>query len=33
MAEAAGVRSERLVPPGGQNDWNDAVKQRNGRGS
>jgi len=33
MAEAAGVRSERLVPPGGQNDWNDAVQQRNGRGS
>jgi len=33
MAEAAGVRSERIVPPGGQNDWNDAVKQRNGRGA
>jgi len=33
MAEAAGVRSERLVPPGGQKDWNDMVKQRNERGS
>jgi len=33
MARVAGVGSERLVPPGGQKDWNDAVKQRNGRGS
>ncbi len=33
MAEAAGVRSERLVPPDGQKDWNDLLKQRNGRGS
>jgi len=33
MAAAAGVRSERLVPPSGQNDWNDTMKQRNGRGS
>jgi len=33
MAAVVGVRSERLVPPGGQNDWNDAVQQRNGRGS
>ena len=24
-AEAAGVRWERLIPPGGQNDWNDAL--------
>ena len=27
LAQAAGVRSERLVPPDGQNDWNDIVKQ------
>ena len=33
MAQAAGVRSERLVPSGGQNDWNDQLKQRDGRGS
>jgi len=33
MAKAAGVRSERLVPPGGQVDWNDVIKQRNGRGA
>jgi len=33
MARVAGVRSERLVPPDGQNDWNDLLKQRNGRGS
>jgi len=33
MAEAAGVRSERLVPPGGQNDWNDLLQQNQGRGS
>ncbi len=26
-AQAAGVRWERLVPPGGQNDWNDVCKQ------
>ncbi len=31
MAQAAGVRSERLVPRGGQKDWNDALKQ--GRGA
>ena len=31
LAQAAGVRSERLVPPDGQNDWNDIVKQ--GRGA
>jgi len=30
MAKAAGVRSERLVPPDGQNDWNDTIKT--GRG-
>ncbi len=29
-AEAAGVRWERLVPPAGQNDWNDALKRRRG---
>ena len=28
MAEAAGVRSERLLPPGGHNDWNDALVAR-----
>jgi len=33
MAKAAGVRSERLVPPGRQVDWNDVMKQRNGRGA
>ncbi len=33
MAEAACVRSKRIVPPGGQNDWNDVIKQRNGRGA
>jgi len=33
MAEAAGVRSECIVPPGGQNDWNDVIKRRNGRGA
>ncbi len=27
MAEAAGVRSERLVPTNGQNDWNDVLVQ------
>ena len=27
MAAAAGVRSERLVPPNGLNDWNDQLKQ------
>jgi hypothetical protein len=26
-AQAAGVRWERLVPPGGQNDWNDVCKR------
>lgn len=26
-AKAAGVRWKRLVPPGGQNDWNDVCKQ------
>jgi len=31
MAKTAGVRSERLVPPGGQVDWNDVCKQ--GRGA
>ena len=31
LAQAAGVRSERLVPPGGQNDWNDALVRRGGR--
>jgi len=29
-AEAAGVRWERLVPPGGQNDWNNAIADRRG---
>ena len=29
-AEAAGVRWERLVPPGGRNDWNDVVVSRRG---
>ncbi len=27
-AETAGVRWERLVPPGGHNDWNDAIGGR-----
>jgi hypothetical protein len=27
LAAAAGVRSERLVPPDGLNDWNDVLKQ------
>ena len=27
-AEAAGVRWERLVPPGGQNDWNNVIVDR-----
>ncbi len=27
MATAAGVRSERLVPPDGRNDWNDILQQ------
>ena len=31
MAQAAGVGSERLLPPSGMKDWNDALKQ--GRGS
>ncbi len=31
MAQAAGVRSERLAPSDGQKDWNDALKQ--GRGA
>jgi len=31
MAQAADVRSEWLVSPGGQKDWNDALKQ--GRGA
>ena len=30
-AKAAGVRWERLVPPGGKNDWNDQIKL--GRGA
>ena len=29
-AQAAGVRSERLTPPNGQNDWNDEIKYRRG---
>ena len=31
LARAAGVRSERLLPPGGLADWNDVIKK--GRGS
>ena len=30
QAKAAGVRSERLTPPNGQNDWNDMLKHRRG---
>jgi len=33
MAEGAGVCSERLEPPNGQNDWNDIMRQRHGRGT
>ncbi len=30
LAQAAGVRWERLAPPGGQNDWNDAICEKGG---
>jgi len=33
MAEAAGVRSERIVPLDGQKDWNDLLQQNQGRGA
>jgi len=28
LAAAAGVRSERLLPPDGRNDWNDVLVAR-----
>jgi hypothetical protein len=31
-AEAAGVRWERLAPPGGRNDWNDVAVSRRATG-
>ena len=31
LAQAAGVRHERLLPDGGRNDWNDALKARRPR--
>jgi len=33
MAEAACVRLERIVPPDGQKDWNDLLKQNQGGGA
>jgi hypothetical protein len=32
MAAGAGVPAERVLPPNGLNDWNDALKARAGRG-
>lgn len=33
MAKAAGVCSERLAPPDGQNDWNDMLRKKRREGA